>query len=132
MFAVPNLLVTDDDLAFRQVVCEGLTRRGFHVLEASDGREALDLMDSKDVHLALIDVHMPRVSGLEVIRNLNSRPRSPACVLMSAELNDEIVREAESMHAYRVLSKPVRLVELTNIICAALTELYGWKPPRSF
>ena len=128
---VPNLLVTDDDSAFRQVVCEGLSRRGFRVTQASDGQEAIDVIRRSEVHVALIDVHMPGVTGLEVIRQLHQCPPSPPCVLMSAELNDEIRREAERMCAYQVLSKPVRLVQLTDIICGALSDVYGWRPSQS-
>jgi DNA-binding NarL/FixJ family response regulator len=104
MLETPNLLVTDDDSAFRRVVCEGLVRRGFHVTEARDGREALDL--------------------------LYETPESPPCVLMSAALNDEIRREAERMRVFDILSKPVRLQKLTDIVCEALTSVYGWQPRR--
>jgi CheY-like chemotaxis protein len=71
---------------------------------------------------------MPRVTGLDVIRHLRERPQSPPSVLMSAELDDEIRREAERMCAYHVLSKPVRLKRLTDIVCGALAEVYGWRP----
>ena len=131
MFVVPNLLVTDDDKAFRKVVCEGLARRGFRVTEACDGREALDLIEHSQVHVALVDIHMPNVNGLDVIRHLHQRPSSPPCVLMSGELNDEIRREAQRMQVYDVLSKPVRLAQLTTIVSAALTEYYGWQPPQA-
>lgn len=130
MLVVPNLLVTDDDQAFRQVVCEGLVRRGFRVTEASDGREALDLIERSEVHVALVDFHMPHVTGLDVIRHLHDRPESPPCVLMSAELDDDIRREAERMRAYQVLSKPIRLAQLTKIVCGALVECYGWHMPQ--
>lgn len=128
MLVIPNLLVSDDDAAFRKVVSEGLARRGFRVTEASDGHEAIEVINRSEVHVALIDVHMPRVTGLEVIRHLQGRPQSPPCVLMSAELNDEIRLEAERMCAYQVLSKPIRLNRLTDIVCGALSEIYGWRP----
>lgn len=131
MLEIPNLLVTDDDSAFRQVVCEGLTRRGFRVTEARDGLEAIELLGRSRVHIALLDVHMPRLSGLEVIRHLYESPESPPCVLMSADLDDEIRREAQRMRAFEVLSKPVRLQHLTQIVCAALTKAYGWHPPET-
>ena len=131
MLVVPNLLVTDDDKAFREVVCEGLVRRGFRVTEACDGREALDVIEHSQVHVALVDIHMPNETGLDVIRHLHDRPASPPCVLMSAELNDEIRREAQRMQAYEVISKPVRLTHLTTIVSDALVEYYGWQPPRN-
>jgi two-component system chemotaxis response regulator CheY len=130
MLETPNLLVTDDDSAFRRVVCEGLVRRGFQVTEARDGREALELLERSQVHMALLDVHMPRLSGLDVIRHLYESPESPPCVLMSAALNDEIRREAERMRVFDILSKPVRLQKLTEIVCEALASVYGWQPTR--
>ena len=131
MLEIPNLLVTDDDSAFRRVVCEALTRRGFRVTEARDGQEAIDVLQRAQVHVALLDFHMPRVSGLDVIRHLYDSPESPPCVLMSAELNDEIRREAQRMRAYDVLSKPVRLSQLTTIVCSALAAVYGWCPAET-
>ncbi len=126
MFDVPNLLVTDDDSAFRQVLCEGLIRRGFQVTEACDGQEAIEVIDVAVVHVALIDVHMPRVDGLTVVRKLRQRRQSPPCLLMSADWNDESRQEAERMLAYKTLDKPVRLDLLTDIVCGALSNVYGW------
>lgn len=131
MLEIPNLLVTDDDSAFRRVVCEGLTRRGFRVTEARDGQEAIEVLQRAQVHVALLDFHMPRVTGLDVIRHLYESPESPPCVLMSAELDDEVRREAQRMRAYEVLSKPVRMQQLTQIVCSALMAVYGWSPPES-
>jgi DNA-binding response OmpR family regulator len=129
MQLIPNLLMTDDDSAFRQVVAEGLSRAGFHVTEARDGQEALDLLETSEVHIALIDVHMPRVTGLEVIQQLSERDHSPPCVLMSAQLDENIRREAERLRAYRLLSKPIRLHKLTDVVCAVLADVYGWQKP---
>lgn len=123
----PNLLMTDDDSAFRQVVSEGLSRCGFHVTQASDGHEALEVLQSAEVHVALIDVHMPRVNGLEVIRRLSTRENRPPCVLMTAQLDDQIRREAQKFQAYRLLSKPIRLKQLTDVVCGALADVYGWE-----
>ncbi len=125
---VPNLLVTDDDPAFRQIVCEGLIRRGFHVTQACDGQEAIELLGQSKVHFALVDVHMPRLGGLDVIRHLDRQPNSPPCVLMSAQMDDATRREAIAMHAYDVLDKPIRMNRLTKTVYDALTEVYGWKP----
>jgi CheY-like chemotaxis protein len=125
---VPNLLVSDDDSAFRHVLCEGLSRRGFRVVEAQDGEEAIEKITHCEIHFALVDVHMPRVTGLEVMRHLTQSPHSLPCVLMSAQLDDEIRREAERMRAYKVLSKPIRLRQLTDLVCGALNEIYGWRP----
>ncbi len=128
MKMIPNLLVTDDDSAFRDALCEGLSRRGFRVAAARDGEEAIEKLSCTQFHFAIVDFHMPRLSGLDVIRHLTQTPQSPPCVLMSAKLDDEIRREAREMNAYRVLSKPVRLVQLHQLIRGALADVYGWGP----
>lgn len=125
---IPNLLVTDDDSAFRTVLCEGLSRRGFQVTAASDGEEAIEKISAVQFHFAIVDVHMPRLGGLGLMRHLTKEPSSPPCVLMSAKLDDEIRREAAMMNAYDVISKPVRLVQLSQLICSALLDIYGWSP----
>lgn len=132
MIEVPNLLVTDDDSAFRQVVCEALRRRGFEVSQAGDGEEAIDVIEAKPIHVVLVDVHMPRLTGLQLLERLVQSPRQLPCVLMSAKLDDEIEKEAKRMRAYRVLSKPFRINQLSDVVCCALAEVYDWRPPKSF
>ncbi len=128
---IPNLLVTDDDSAFRGVISEALTRRGFHVTEARDGQEAIEKIATSNVHLAIMDVHMPRLTGLEVMHHLTSQPAAPPLVLMSAQWDDESRREAERMRAYKTLSKPIPLARLRDVVCGALAEIYGWRPKAS-
>ncbi len=123
---VPRLLVTDDDAAFRSALCEGLSRRGFQVTEACDGQEAIEVLGRMQVHLALVDVHMPRLNGLDVVRHLHNHANSPACVLMSARMDDVTRRAAMEMNAFDVLDKPIPLNRLTETVRKALAETYGW------
>ncbi len=129
MITVPNVLVTDDDSAFRRVVCEALSRRGFAVSEASDGQQAIDMMSGGAIHMAIVDVHMPRVTGLQVMEFLSHFPSGPPCVLMSSAMDEAMEKEAMRMRAYRVLTKPFRLNQLSDVICAALADVYHWTPP---
>jgi len=123
----PNLLVTDDDTAFRQAVCEWLQRRGFRVTEACDGEQAMALIETTEIHMALLDVHMPRLSGLDVISRLQTDPRSLPCVLMSAQLDEATRRRAIEMKAYEVLDKPIPLRRLNDTVRAVLADVYGWR-----
>lgn len=125
---VPNVLITDDDAGFRATLCEALSRRGFRLHQAGDGDEALAVIERHPIHLALVDVHMPRVGGLEVIRMLAERPGQMPCILMSAMMDEEIEREAARMRAYKILHKPIRLKVLRDIVCGGLAETYGWRP----
>lgn len=110
------------------MLCEGLARRGFEVMQASDGDEAITLLGQDEIHLALVDYQMPRVTGLQVMQHVCQSDRPLPCVLMSAELDDRIREAAFNLNAYQVLSKPVTFVELSSVIGAALHDAWGWKP----
>jgi DNA-binding NtrC family response regulator len=124
---IPRLLITDDDHALCRAIADVFRKLGLEICTAGDGDEAISVIDGGDIHLVVVDVHMPRVSGLEVIRHVQSVNRQLPCILMSAALDESIEREAEQMHAYRVLSKPLRVSTLRDTVMQGLREVYGWK-----
>lgn len=78
----PRLLITDDDRDFRETVAGLLADRGFETIQAADGEEALAIVCRQEVHLLLLDMQMPRLSGLEMIERLRRqgvpwRPAAP-------------------------------------------------------
>ncbi|MHB8952704.1 MAG: response regulator [Pirellulaceae bacterium] len=122
----PNLLITDDDGAFRETLCNVFALRGFTTFGARDGDEALEIVQQQPVHLLLTDMHMPRLSGLETIRRIRQRRLILPCILLSAGLDDGLVEEARDLQAFSVLGKPVRFSELTEVVRQALRVTYGW------
>lgn len=124
----PRLLITDDDRDFRVTVADVLRSRGFDTLEAGDGEEALDVLHHEQVHLLLLDMHMPRLSGLETIRRLRQVELEVAVpwILISAALDDQIVAEARAAAVFSVLPKPLRLPQLTSAVAGALRQTYNW------
>ncbi len=127
-FEIPSLLIADDDRDFRATLVDVLRGRGFDTLEAADGEEALDVMHRQPVHLLLLDMHMPRLSGLETIHRLRELDLEVAVpwILISAKLDDTIVAEARAAAAFSILPKPLRLPQLTGAVCDALRQTYNW------
>ena len=126
----PRILLSDDDAAFRGVLTECLSRRGYDVTATGDGAEAIEAWDQGrgQFHLCLVDFHMPRANGIEVIRHVLATPTTnAACVLMSAELDEAIRAEAEAARAYRILTKPLRIKTLGEVIQSALRDVVGWR-----
>ena len=123
---LPQLLITDDDRDFRDSLAEALARRGFGLLLASDGCEALEIIRLQPVHLMLVDMHMPRLSGLETLASLRKLEFATPCILMSAALDDRIVDEAEQLSTSTVLAKPFSLKTITTAIRHILFDCYGW------
>ncbi len=124
---VPRLLITDDDLALRKAIADVFSGLGVEISLASDGDEAIAMINEVEIHLILVDVHMPRVSGLDVMRHVRSRNSLLPCILMSGAVDELIKREAQQMRVYRVLSKPIRAVTLRQTVMQGLSDAYGWK-----
>ena len=122
----PTLLITDDDRDFRETLQNVFEPRGLRTLLAGDGREALDMMQSNSVHLVLLDMHMPRMTGLETLRLVKQFHAPLPCILISAGLTDAIIMQARQADAFSVLSKPVGFHELTSIVSLALRQTYNW------
>jgi CheY-like chemotaxis protein len=123
---VPSLLITDDDSAFRETLCGVFQPRGFRVFSAGDGEEALEILGRQQVHLMLVDMHMPRLTGLETIRRVRQfRSRLP-WILLSARLDEALAEQARLAEAFSVLAKPVSRLLITNTVENALRRIYGW------
>ena len=141
----PRLLITDDDRDFRETLAGVLSDRGFETLQAGDGEEALAIVCRHEVHLILLDMQMPRLSGLETIERLQglAAPAGTATVplasehiqpvfplpwiLISGALDDQLIARAKAASVFSVLPKPVRLPELTGAVAGALAQAYDWR-----
>jgi CheY-like chemotaxis protein len=122
----PSLLITDDDRDFRETLAGVFESRGFRTMLAADGQEALDILQLEPVHLLLLDMHMPRLTGLETIRRVRQMQLVLPCILLSAALDRTIEAEARAAAAFSVHSKPIRLPDITDAVKAALRQTYGW------
>ncbi len=122
----PTLLITDDDAAFRQTLQGVFEPRGFRTVLAGDGEEALRIVHRQDVHLVLLDMHMPKLTGLETLRRLKQVKSLLPIILLSAGLDEWLAEQAREARAFSVLSKPVSGREITNIVRQALKSAYGW------
>ena len=124
--APPSILITDDDDGFRETVCGVLAPHGYQTLTASDGEEAVEIVRSREVHLVLLDVHMPRLGGLETLRRVKEMKALLPCIILSARLDEMIERQARLAHAFSVLPKPVGSQQLRNVVAQAFRRTYNW------
>ncbi len=123
----PALLITDDDTGFRETLREAFQPRGFRTLLAGDGEEALEIVRSTEVHLVILDMHMPKLTGLETLRLVKQFRALLPCILMSAQLDAFLVEQAEREQAFSVLAKPISLHTLTGTVRQALERTYNWR-----
>ena len=119
-----NLLIVEDEGAIREGVREYLTEQGFHVFEAEDGVEALEVFGKESIDLILLDIMMPRKNGFEVLEEVRKTSKVP--ILMLTALHDEEtqVRTFELL-VDGFIQKPFSLVVLQKQIEAVLKRHYG-------
>jgi len=122
----PSLLITDDDPGFRETLRVVFEPKGFRTLMASDGEEALNIVHRETVHLVILDMHMPKLTGLETLRRLKEFRAMLPCILLSAQLDDKMVEQAISAHADLVLSNTQTIRQILNSVSLALQQTYAW------
>ena len=118
----PSILIVDDDPATRELVAAHLRRKGFDVREAASGEAALELMEGQAIGLVILDLGLPGMSGLDVVRALREQPKTaalPIMVLTGKGLDYPLVTSL-GVGADAYLTKPVRLDELVARVRARL------------
>jgi CheY-like chemotaxis protein len=107
-----------------------LEPQGVQTLSARSGREALNLIESQPVHVAVLDAQMPQLNGLQVVRRLQEFPKAPPAILLANDLTSYLLREALSMHVFSVLSKPVDFNVLLDSLARVLRRHYESRWPK--
>ena len=120
-----SILITDDDRSARETLREIVAPQGFRTLMAESGEEAIELIREHDVHLALMDMHMPGFSGLETMAIVRQIKGVIPAILITADRDDELMRRALSEQAFCVLAKPVSKHVVIYVVNKAIEKYYN-------
>ena len=101
-----NILVVDDDPDIREVLKDRLESLGYRVLTADSGKEGLDLLEKECPQLILLDIEMPALSGIEVLKEIRKRDLDLTVVMITAYGTIERAVEAMKEGAYDFIPKP--------------------------
>ena len=119
-----SILITDDDRDSRETLREIVAPEGYRTILAASGEEALEIVHDEPVHLVLLDMHMPRLTGLETIRLMHEENAVLPCILVTADA-DAVIRQALTAHVFSVIPKPVSKNILLYTMVRALMKVYG-------
>src|SRR5512144_2104407 len=111
-----NVLVVDDEEPFRRLLKKELTRKGYAVEVAPDGGEALRLLRDRAFDVILLDVVMPGVDGISLMKKLKEDSGAPAIIVLTGKATVETAVEAMKYGAFDYLTKPYKLDELVIVI----------------
>lgn len=121
-----TVLVVEDEASFVEALTIGLRREGFEVFVATDGAQALDMFDDVQPDIVLLDVMLPKISGIDVCRQLRKKTQIPIIMVTAKGAEIDTVVGLE-VGADDYVTKPYRLRELVARMRAVLrrTELNG-------
>jgi CheY-like chemotaxis protein len=129
-----SILITDDDVASREILRSIVEPEGFRTILASSGEQALDIIREEPIHLALLDMHMPTLTGLETLQLVHQINDVLPCILVTGDPSEGLMRRAFRARAYSVIPKPVSKNVLLYTVVRALMRVYGippeGRPPR--
>lgn len=118
------VLVVDDEEMVRTLLNQYLLMKGYRVLLARDGREALVLAARDNPRMVILDMYMPGMNGVEVLRELRVRQYAGGVVALTASQDEELLKQTLTLGSVDVLGKPVDLERLDLVLQVglALTE----------
>jgi CheY-like chemotaxis protein len=120
MIEQPRILVVDDEPEIRQVVTEFLESRGYRVLTAASGLEAVTAVQRDRPDLVLMDVMMPQMNGLQALQRIRQIDPGVGIIMLTAVEDEAIAREAMEGQAYDYITKPL---DFGYLELAILTKL---------
>src|SRR5271165_1520879 len=119
---MPHILVTDDDATTRQMVSGVLKKKGYTVSTASDGAAALRLIQKKKFDLVLLDIWMPKMTGLGLLGKLQTEKQIPKIIVMTTDKTSDTVLSALRGRVYQFLIKPLDADSLLLTVENALSS----------
>jgi len=120
-----KLLLVDDEVGYLEVLSKRLTRRGFEVTTASSGAEAIRAARRWDFDVAVVDLKMEDMDGIEVLKVLKKMVPDLHVIILTGHGSERAAREGIAQGAFDYLIKPVGLDPLIVRICAAMISEGG-------
>lgn len=108
-----TVLVVDDELHIRELIRDNLEAEGYNIIIATDGLEAIDLLEETDPVLVILDIMMPEMDGWEVCKNIKDRDKKIKIIMLTAKSGnrDRMIGE-KILKADKYITKPFDIEKL--------------------
>ena len=113
-----RILVVDDELSICELLYEFLSQQGYQVITATNGEEAISKFEENRPNMIILDIKMPGMSGIDVLRKIKEMDRDTGVIMLSAFGDFNSIQEALQMGANYYMQKPMELERLMKILIA--------------
>ena len=111
-----RILVAEDDASLRRVLVGEFARLGYEVQVAGDGLEAASALQRRDLDVVLLDLRLPRRSGIEVLKGMRADGDETEVVILTGCADTDSAVQATRLHAHDYLTKPVRIEKVLEVV----------------
>jgi len=115
-----TILIVDDEKELCKILSDSLFQDHYRVLVAFEGKRALQLVKEEKPDLILLDIKMPRMNGIEVLKKIKKMKKEIVVIMLTAYGTLETARKAMKLGAYDYLTKPFDLFNLKSLVKEAL------------
>lgn len=120
-----SILIADDEASSRETLRGIVEPLGFRILLAPSAEMAIDIIRTTSIHLALLDLNLPRMTGLELLQLARQVVLGLPAILVTADASVRVMREAQRADVYSVIPKPVSRSVVVYTVTRALAQRYG-------
>lgn len=111
-----TILVVDDEQLVRELLVQFLRLRGYRALGVKDATAALAMIDQAPPDLVLLDLFLPGMTGVEMMRRLREKEFGGGVIIITGSHDEEVLEDAWALHPQEVLTKPVDLERMLSVI----------------
>ena len=115
-----KILIVDDEVVVCDLLKNYLTLKGYEVYTASDGYTAIIKVKEVCPHLVLLDIVMPGISGIEVLKEIKKLNPKTGVIMLTAVPDQGIITESMDLGAYNCIRKPMDLKHVENVVMIAI------------
>ncbi len=117
-----TILTADDSASIRQMIVFSLRRADYEIIEAANGKDALQKLGDNDVAMVITDLDMPEMSGIELIRNIRQKYKFLPIVIMTTESSAAAKQTAKTAGATAWITKPFTPAQLIGVTDKLLSD----------
>lgn len=118
-----RVLVVDDEIAIRNLLKEFLSRKGYDVYTASDGRTAIAKVKEIRPHIVLLDIMMPGRGGIDTLKEIKKVDPRVGVIMLTAIFDEELGKRAIELGAYDYITKPVSFDYLETVLMVKMIDV---------
>jgi len=125
---MPRMVIVDDEPEVLEELAEVFGEYGYEIETAREGEEALRKVKEKRPHVMLLDIRMPGMDGIEVLRRVREVDPSLGVIMVTAVMEEGLAKEAMKLGAFDYITKPIDLDYLRTSVVIKIINMLGSDP----